>query len=811
MEIDLELPSLDIRNNDGGIGNEEIVADNEIMGDEDGVNLKVLSDNRGRVESYMPQNGMEFETKEAAYSFYREYARSVGFGITIKASRRSKKSGKFIDIKIACSRFGSRPQSSTSISQRPCAKTDCKASMHIKKRSEGKWFVYNFVEGHNHEFMPNDFYNTIRGRKNKEADAACHRKGLQLVLDESDVELLLDYFMHMQAEAPGFYYVIDFDAEARMRNVFWVDQKGRHDYASFSDVIFFDAHYIRTKYRIPFVPIVGVNNHFQFILLGCALIGDETKSSFTWLMRTWLRAVAAHSPKVVITDNDRSFIEAAHDVFPNASHCFCPWHVFTEVGQNLSGKFDESELLLMKFKKCTYRSRTTEEFDKRWHKMVKQFDLGDDKWVQLLYDDRRKWVPTYMREVFLGGFCTVERSQSVVSFFDKYLQKETTFHEFIDQYKLFLRECCEQEVKAEVETRSSRPILISHSPFEKQMSKLYTNDIFKKFQAEVSGTLSCTPEKEGEDEETIVYRVYDLERKQSFTVSWSKGIYGIYCLCRLFEYSGFLCRHSLSVLQLSSISTIPSNYILKRWTRAAKIIDIPQASASTNFRVQRLNDICKLSIKVGEEGSISEEAYKVAYHALEEAMEHCARLNYSAKSILETTKTAAHGLLDVGQNKDKSIAKASKTKVPKKRKVRAEPETVLSTGMEESSLDVEQLNRQSHRLHDSYISQQDFQGVEPELRNPIVNGYSGAEHGGPGHLSSLSSLQDCYYNDQSLMQGVLGNFSARVSHHATQQNLHALLQGQFSFRPLSLEGCSQLRDSLQNENSVSMMSKHLHD
>lgn len=810
METDLELPSsrevrlneaLEKTNDDDG-GN---VVDDEIMGGGDGVNLDVIGDNRSRVESYMPQNGMEFETKEAAYSFYRDYAWSVGFGITIKASRRSKRSGKFIDIKIACSRFGSRRQSSTTISQKLCTKTDCKASMHIKKRSEGKWFIFNFVEEHNHEILPDDFYNTMRGRKNQEANAVCQKKGLQLVLDERDVELLLDYFVHMQAEAPGFYYVIDFDAEARMRNVFWVDPKGRHDYNLFSDVVFFDTHYIRNKYRIPFVPVVGVNNHFQFILLGCALIGDETKSTFTWLMRTWLRAVAGHSPKVVITDNTRSLIEATRDVFPNASHCFCPWHVLTEVGPKLSHKFDETELFLMKFKKCIYRSGSSEEFDKRWHEMVRQFDLADDKWMQSLYEDRRKWIPTYMREVFLGGFCTVERSQSVVSFFDKYLQKETTFNKFIDQYKLFLHEWCEEEVKLEVETRSSGPTIISHSPFEKQMSKLYTNATFEKFQAEVSGMLSCSLRKKGEDEETIMYSVDDLERKQSFTVTWSKGKYDTYCLCRLFEYSGFLCRHALLVLQLSGISTIPPKYILKRWTQSAKFIDIShQEPVNTNLRVQRLNDICKLAIKLGKEGLLSGEAYKVAYHALEEAMEHCARL--------KTTKTAAHGVSDVGQNKDKSIAKTSKLKGTKKRKVRAEPETLV-IGVEESSQDVEQRNQRSHRLHDYYRSQQDLQDTESGLRIPIINGYCGAEHGGQvlGHLNSLSSMQACYYNDQPLMQGVLGNFSARSIHHATQQNLHALLQAQFSFRPSSLEGCFQLRDSLNNETSVDLMSKNLHE
>lgn len=671
MEIDLEFPpigggrsnaTLDSKNND----DEEILFDEEIVGVRDGANSNVLcDDNRCRVGDLMPRNGMEFETKEAAYSFYREYARSVGFGITIKASRRSKKSGNFIDIKIACSRFGSRRESSSTVSQRPCTKTDCKASIHFKKRLEGKWFVYDFLEEHNHDFCPEDVYSSVSGRKNK----ACGKKGLQSVLDERDVELLLGYFMHMQAEAPGFKYVIDFDAEARMRNVFWVDKKGRHDYASFSDVVFFDTHYIRNNYRVPFVPIVGVNNHFHFILLGCALIGDETKSSFTWLMRSWLRAVTSCSPKVVITDNDRSLVEATHDVFPNASHCFCPWHVFSEVGQNLSRKVKDSEVFLMKFNKCTYRSWTSEEFDKRWHKMLKQFDLTDDKWMQSLYEDRRKWSPAYTREVFLGGFCTAERSQSVASFFDKYLQKETTFKEFINQYKLFLHEWRLQEVKAEVETSSSEPKLISHSPFEKQMSKLYTNAAFKKFQAEVSGTHSCTLEKEGEDEESIVYRVNDLERKHSFSVSLRKGTYGIYCLCRLFECSGFLCRHTLLVLQLSGISTIPSSYILKRWTQDPKIVNITnQASVTTDFRVQRLNDICKLAMKLGEEGSLSDEAYKVAYHALEEAMEHCARVN---KNILETTKTAVHSHSDVvGQRKDRSSAKASEAKVPKKRKVR---------------------------------------------------------------------------------------------------------------------------------------------
>ncbi|CAJ2630952.1 unnamed protein product [Trifolium pratense] len=53
-------------------------------------------------ESQEPYIGMEFESQENAYSFYAHYAKVIGFGISIKTSRRSKVSREFIDVKYAC-------------------------------------------------------------------------------------------------------------------------------------------------------------------------------------------------------------------------------------------------------------------------------------------------------------------------------------------------------------------------------------------------------------------------------------------------------------------------------------------------------------------------------------------------------------------------------------------------------------------------------------------------------------------------------------------------------------------------------------
>lgn len=100
-----------------------------------------------------PSLGMEFESQEDAYSFYVQYAKSVGFGVSIKSSRRSKISREFIDVKYACTRYGKKRES-TAQNPRPCLKVECEAGLHIKRRCDGKWVVHGFIKDHNHELFP---------------------------------------------------------------------------------------------------------------------------------------------------------------------------------------------------------------------------------------------------------------------------------------------------------------------------------------------------------------------------------------------------------------------------------------------------------------------------------------------------------------------------------------------------------------------------------------------------------------------------------------------------------------------------------
>ncbi|KAK1550107.1 hypothetical protein Q3G72_013813 [Acer saccharum] len=353
-------------------------------------------------KSLEPYKGMEFDSQDDAYSFYLKYSKFIGFGISKKSSRRSKISGEFIDVKIVCTRYGLKKEKDVS-GTRHSQKVDCKAILHVKKNSNGKWYAHNFVKDHTHELFPahahylpchrsidssvKENIDTLHavgvgtskiyaamakkhgGYENigfLEKDIRNHLdKERRLTLASGDAKAMLEHFMHMQEENPNFFYAMDLDEEQRLKNVFWVDAKSREDYKVFGDVVSFDTTYVTNKYKMPFAPFIGVNNHFQSILLGCALLVDETTSTFVWLMQTWVRAMGRKSPISILTDQDKAMKAAISIVFPNTRHRFCLWHIMRKIPEKLGHVIRENDNFMRIFNDCIYNSWLEEDFEKK--------------------------------------------------------------------------------------------------------------------------------------------------------------------------------------------------------------------------------------------------------------------------------------------------------------------------------------------------------------------------------------------------------------------------------------------------------------
>lgn len=652
-----------------------------------------------------PLAGMEFESHGEAYSFYQEYARSMGFNTAIQNSRRSKTSREFIDAKFACSRYGTKrecdkshnkPRSRKASQQDPenasgrrsCSKTDCKASMHVKRRSDGKWIIHRFEKEHNHELLPAqavseqtqkmyaamarqfaEYKNVVVLKNDSKSSVGKSRK---LALEEGELTVLLEFFVQMQSLNSNFFYAVDVGEDQRIKNFLWVDAKSRHDYIYFNDVVSFDTNYVRNKYKMPLVLFVGVNQHYQFMLLGCALLSDESGTTISWVMRTWLKAMGGQAPKLIITDQDPVLKSVISEEFPSARHSFCLWHIIGKVSEALGHVIKQNDNFMAEFLKCIYRSWTDEEFDESWQRILERSEIKENDLVRSLYEERKHWVPAYMRDVVLAGMSTAQRSESVNSFFDKYVHKKTTVQEFVKQYETILQDRFEEEAKADSDTWNKQPVLKSPSPFEKHASGIYTNAVFKKFQVEVLGAVACSPMGEKQDGTTTTYNIKDFEKDQEFTVTWDEMKSEVSCVCHLFEFKGYLCRHTLIVLQICGLSTIPSQYILKQWTKDAKSRYVMgDGSEHMQSRVQRYNDLCQRAMKLSEEGSLSQDSYSFAVRALEDTLATCTSVNNSDKNFTEVGTSASPGLLCIEEdNQSRSVSKTNKKKNPtKKRKV----------------------------------------------------------------------------------------------------------------------------------------------
>ena len=143
-----------------------------------------------------------------------------------------------------------------------------------------------------------------------------------------DMDMTVAYFKRRQAENAQFYYATEVDKETNeVTALFWVDGRTRALYPKYKDCMFFDTTFCTNRYNLPFAPIVGVNNHLQTVLLGCALVPNEQIETFKWVFQHWMIAMNNEHPLHLMTDQDKAMETAIKDVFPNTVHRCCKWHV----------------------------------------------------------------------------------------------------------------------------------------------------------------------------------------------------------------------------------------------------------------------------------------------------------------------------------------------------------------------------------------------------------------------------------------------------------------------------------------------------
>ncbi|KAF7837209.1 protein FAR1-RELATED SEQUENCE 7-like [Senna tora] len=586
------------------------------------INFKRLrkgDEGQSRIEPFV---GQEFNSSNEAYQFYHAYAAYVGFRIRIGQLFRSKNDGLITSRRFVCSKEGFQHPS----------RVGCGAYMRIKRQPSGKWIVDRLHKDHNHNFDPEkedsqksppalniltDDVDTgvVNANSFRIDNYPVPRGGRQNHIKSDWYSVLLEYFQSRQAEDTGFFYAVEVD-NGNCMSIFWADGRSRYSCSQFGDVLVLDTSYRKSVYLVPFATFVGINHHKQPVLLGCALIADESEESFTWLFQTWMRATSGRQPLSVIADQDITIQKAIAKVFPGSHHRFSLWQIKAKEQENmglLGNKFTYD------YERCVYQSQTIEEFDSTWNALINKYGLVGNAWLREMYEKRASWVPLYLKGTFFAG---IHMNESVDSFFGTLLNGQTPLMEFISRYERGLERRREEERKEDFNTSNFQPFLQTKEPAEEQCRRLYTLAIFKIFQKELLQSYSYLGFKiyeEGVLSRYLVRRCGNDPEKH--VVTFTAANINVSCSCQMFEYEGILCRHVLRVFQILELKEVPCRYILHRWTRNAEngvFPDTESWSSPQELRNLMMWSLRETACKYIDAGASSLDKYKLAYEILQE-------------------------------------------------------------------------------------------------------------------------------------------------------------------------------------------------
>ncbi|KAL3633069.1 Protein FAR1-RELATED SEQUENCE 6 [Castilleja foliolosa] len=602
-----------------------------------------------------PAVGMEFESYDDAYNYYNCYGRDAGFSVRVKNSWFKRSSREKYGAVLCCSSQGFKRAKDVNRLRKE-TRTGCPAMMRMRLSNSKRWRILEVTLEHNHTLGPkiHKFKKKLLSKSDPETEPLklyraivinTGSDGLNSNFDQSraetipalpdrlnlrkgDVHSMYNYLCRMQLTNPSFFYLMDLNDEGRLRNVFWAVARSRSASIYFGDVIFFDNTCLSSKYETPLVNIVGVNHHGQSLLLGCGLLAGETTQSYVWMLNAWVTCTSVRAPQTVITDRCQVLQSAVAQVFPKSHHRFCLSLIMRKIPEKLGG-LRNYDAIRKALAKGVYEALKPFDFESAWGFMIQRFGIGDNDWLRSLYEDRAQWAPVYLKDTFFMGMAVARPGEMLNAFFEKYLHKQTPLKEFLDKYELALHKKHKEEMIADMESRDSRPELKTRCSFELQLSKMYTRDIFRKFQLEVEEMYSCFNTMQIHvDGPVTIFLVKERvlcegNRREirNFEIYYNRTEAEVRCICSCFNFYGYLCRHALCVLNFNGIEEIPSKYVLSRWKKDYKRLFHVPDGLDTTERAKLLDQLHRSALQVVEEGVISLDHYKVALRMFEESLE----------------------------------------------------------------------------------------------------------------------------------------------------------------------------------------------
>ncbi|GJN32743.1 hypothetical protein PR202_gb21266 [Eleusine coracana subsp. coracana] len=229
-----------------------------------------------------------------------------------------------------------------------------------------------------------------------------------------------------------------------------------------------------------------------------------------------------------------------------------------------------------------------------------------------------------------SGMSVTDRGDSVTDYFDGWLTSATSLKMFVEQYEEVVKSKLEKETYEDIRSSQMRLPMITGLPVEEQAAKLYTTEIFQKFLNEIGHSFHCDYAELDRNDSVVTYIVSEHvngTNKVDYKAAYDNVEDDVWCLCRLFQSKGILCRHALGVLRLELVLMVPPKYIIHRWCKDCKqtCASISEHTSVDNQESGSYNDLYKLGhqyfAELVEFGSTNSESKEYALSIMREIRE----------------------------------------------------------------------------------------------------------------------------------------------------------------------------------------------
>ncbi|KAF7142193.1 hypothetical protein RHSIM_Rhsim05G0159900 [Rhododendron simsii] len=420
---------------------------------------------------------MKFVSEDEAGQFYNAYAKAIGFSVRKYKSRRQIGNEMYVRWRAwVCSREGKRnkkhlERTNRKRRHRAETRTGCGVKFRVccMSKTMKNYVVTEFVSTHNHPLAAPHCVPFLRShRRVGDADIA-------QVMAMQNVGMKPAQIMDSMTYQSGGFHNVGFTVKDLRSG------RSKMDYAAFGDVLVFDTTYRTNAYKKPFVILAGVSNNFTTTIFGCALLSKETEDTHNWVLSTFLEAMNGKRPISVVTDGDLAMCNAIRNIFPNARHRLCSWHLERNAAKNVHIPEFVSDFTILMQMECDI-----EEFETLWADMVSHYGLETNAWVVEMYSDRERWAEAYLLGHFFAGMRSTQRYEGMNRYLNRFLTVRLRLFEFVQQYHRGLARMRVADAKAETATEHSTPVLITQlKSLEKNGTEVYTQSLFRFFQDEI--------------------------------------------------------------------------------------------------------------------------------------------------------------------------------------------------------------------------------------------------------------------------------------------------------------------------------------